>query len=89
MSRRSPPIARRIFHDWTRDPLHPDIVLTPFQKLTRDVDWSATLVGPMNQWPAWLRQQVLIMMVDSKPGAVLVGDHQTIIYNEAYVLPYT
>ncbi|TID18815.1 putative histidine kinase M2QJp [Venturia nashicola] len=82
--KRSPPTAHRIFHDWTRDPLHPDIVLTPFQKLLRDVDWNVTLVGPMYQWPAWLRQQVLIMVADSKPGAILVGDHQTIIYNEAH-----
>ncbi|RDI88308.1 hypothetical protein Vi05172_g2034 [Venturia inaequalis] len=84
MSKRSPPTARRIFHDWTRDPLHPDIVLTPFQKLMRDVDWNSTLVGPMNQWPAWLRQQVLMMVTDSKPACILVGDHQTIVYNEAY-----
>lgn len=87
MSKRAPPTPRRIFHDWTRDPIHPDIVLTPFQKFIRDVDWNASLIGPMNQWPAWLRQQVLIMVADSKPSAIFVGDHQSVIYNESYVLP--
>lgn len=72
MSKRAPPTPRRIFHDWTRDPIHPDIVLTPFQQWMRDdVDWNKSPVGPMAKWPPLLRQMVLLIVRDPVPYVLL------------------
>ncbi len=73
--------ARKIL-DWTRNPAPPD--LTPFQQFTRDVDWKNSPLGPMDSWPAQLRQLVLILMADPTASVVYWGEEQTIVYNEAY-----
>ncbi|QDS77374.1 hypothetical protein FKW77_005719 [Venturia effusa] len=86
MSNTATSTSRRVFHDWTRDPLHPDIVLNPFQRFMReDVDWSKSTVGPMAKWPPSLRQMVLLIERDLVPS-VLIWEEHAIIYNEAYTL---
>jgi hypothetical protein len=79
----SPSSRPKKFHDWTRDPLPPDLIITPFQQFIRSVDWNKSPVGPMNKWPNWLRQQVLFLVKDPAPAAVYAGQEQTVIYNEA------
>jgi hypothetical protein len=73
---------RRIF-DWTRDPAPEN--LTTHQAFIRNVDWTASPLGPMDQWPDQLRQMVLAIVADPSPAVIYWGDSQTIIYNEAYI----
>ena len=70
-------------YDWTRSP--PPPYLTPFQKFTRNVDWSKSPLGPMESWPSQLRQLVLLITADPSPAILHWGDEMTIVYNEAYV----
>src|ERR1700693_587125 len=73
---------KRAIYDWIA---HPDEAkLTPFQKFVRDVDWAKSPLGPMEQWPAQLRQMVLIVVADPTPAVVYWGDETTIVYNESY-----
>ncbi|KXT08530.1 hypothetical protein AC579_5410 [Pseudocercospora musae] len=69
--------------DWTRDlGLSSD-----FQRCTREnVDWIASPLGPMLDWPASLRQMVLVCLADSAPSAVLWGPDTAIVYNEPFSL---
>lgn len=80
VKRRSNSIRR---FDWTRDlGLSSD-----FQRCTREnVDWTASPLGPMLDWPASLRQMVLVCLADSAPSAVLWGSDTTIVYNEPFSL---
>lgn len=68
--------------DWTRDPPPPN--LTPFQTLTRNVDWSSSPLGLMASWPLQLRQMCCLIMADPTPAVIYWGDEATNIYNEAY-----
>jgi hypothetical protein len=70
MSSVTPPTTRRFFHDWTRDPLPPDLVLTPFQQFIRSRDWSTSPVGRMGNWSNTLRQMVLLIERDPVPCAL-------------------
>ena len=56
---------RRIF-DWISEP-RPDNI-SPFQKFILDVDWEKSPLGPMAQWPAQLRQMVLLVVQDPSPA---------------------
>ena len=76
-------VPRRKFHDWTASDF-PDSQLTPFQRFTRNVDWSNSPLGLMEGWPHQLRQTVLLIVADPNPAVVYWGDAQTIVYNEAY-----
>jgi hypothetical protein len=58
-------LRRKIF-DWTSEPRPENI--TPFQKFTLEVDWEKSPLGPMTQWPAQLRQMVLLVMQDPSPA---------------------
>lgn len=69
--------------DWTRNP--PPENLTAHQKFIREVDWSASPLGPMDQWPDQLRQMVLAIVADPNPALINWGDSQAIVYNEAYI----
>jgi PAS domain-containing protein len=74
-------VARKIF-DWISHP--PPEYITPFQQFIIDVDWNKSPLGPMETWPAQLRQMVLIVVADPTPAVVYWGDEATIVYNEAY-----
>lgn len=78
--------TRRKFHDWTSKNLPLDYPLTPFQRFTRNIDWSRSPLGPMENWPHQLRQMVLLICADPQPAVVYWGKDQTIVYNEAYTL---
>lgn len=71
--------------DWTRDD-YPANKLSSFQKFTKEVDWSATPVGPMASWPAQLRSMTLLVMADPSPSIIYWGDpaRPTMVHNEAY-----
>ncbi|KIV99786.1 uncharacterized protein PV09_08592 [Verruconis gallopava] len=77
------PRRRRTNLDWLSCAVPPDD-LTPFERFTRDVDWANTFFGPVATWNDQLRTAVLQCIADPDPAAVLFGDKQHIIYNEAY-----
>ncbi|KAK4507555.1 hypothetical protein PRZ48_001290 [Zasmidium cellare] len=67
--------------DWTRSTPTSD-----FQKRTKDVDWTQSPLGHISEWPASLRQFVLLSTADPSPSAVVYGslDDAAIVYNEAF-----
>ncbi|WP_311223126.1 MULTISPECIES: PAS domain-containing protein [unclassified Acidovorax] len=53
-------------------------------RLIADFDWSATPLGPIEQWPAHLRLTLATILRSSVPIATLWGDGGILIYNEGY-----
>lgn len=56
----------------------------PYLHVIADFDWSSTPLGPLNSWPALLKQSSQQILMDSRPIAIYWGDQYTLIYNEAY-----
>ncbi len=53
--------------------------------LMRALDWSATPVGPVKEWPWSLRSAVGICLNSQVPSAIWWGrEHLTMFYNDAY-----
>ncbi|HEY0779312.1 MAG TPA: ATP-binding protein [Gemmatirosa sp.] len=50
----------------------------------RDVDWAATPLGPVAQWPAALRTVVRTALESPFPTSVWCGAALTLVYNDAY-----
>lgn len=48
------------------------------------VDWAATPLGPIKDWPPRLEQTFNQILVDSRPIAIYWGPSYTTIYNEAF-----
>jgi PAS domain-containing protein len=59
---------RRKIFDWISEPRPANI--TPFQQFILDIDWEKSPLGPMNKWPAQLRQMVLLVVQDPSPAVV-------------------
>ncbi|KAI4104916.1 MAG: hypothetical protein L6R37_003040 [Teloschistes peruensis] len=72
------------FFDWTRLPITP--ALPPHIQFARSVDWSATKLGPIENWSAELRSMCNLIMASPHPAAMWWGDDMVAIYNEAYIL---
>ena len=53
-------------------------------RLMAGVDWSATPVGPVERWPASLRQAVRTVLVSRFPMVLTWGPGFTQFYNDAY-----
>jgi PAS domain S-box-containing protein len=58
---------------------------TPFVQFFRSVDWSATVLGNMDDWPLQLHQMANFVMNDPTPAFVLWGKKLSVIYNEAAI----
>jgi DNA-binding NtrC family response regulator/signal transduction histidine kinase len=52
----------------------------------RAFDWSATVLGPLEQWPQSLRTCVRIILGSGYPMLVCWGQDYTMLYNDAYAL---
>ena len=52
--------------------------------LMRALDWSATALGPVEQWPQALRACVRIMLGSGYPMAILWMQDYVLLYNDAY-----
>ena len=50
----------------------------------RQVDWSQTPLGPVEQWPQSLRTCVRILLTSRQPMFVWWGDDLINLYNDAY-----
>ncbi|KAI9704053.1 MAG: hypothetical protein M1820_005675 [Bogoriella megaspora] len=72
------------FFDWTQLPDSAD--LPRHVQFARSIDWRATSLGPMESWPADLRQMSNLIMASPHPAAMYWGPDLVAIYNEAYVL---
>ena len=53
----------------------------------RALDWSATPIGLVDQWPQALRTCVRIVLGSGYPMAICWGPDYTLLYNDAYLLP--
>ncbi len=53
-------------------------------ELTRDFDWSATPVGPVDTWPDTLLNTVSLMLGNRQPMFLWWGEELTQFYNDAY-----
>lgn len=71
-------------YDWTRLPV--TSAMPEHVRFARSVDWSATALGPIENWSADLRQMCNLIMASPHPAAMYWGDDLSAIYNEAYVL---
>ncbi|KAL2357458.1 putative histidine kinase M3YPp [Cryomyces antarcticus] len=60
-------------------------VSSPHLDLLRNLDWTATKLGPMETWSAELRWMCNVLMTDPRPAAMYWGQDKTILYNERYV----
>ncbi|ESZ97348.1 M4R8, histidine kinase-group XI protein [Sclerotinia borealis F-4128] len=70
--------------DWTRLPL--SAALPRHVQFTRNINWSATPLGPMKTWTFDLRAMCNLIMGSPHPAAMYWGVDYTAIYNEAYIL---
>ncbi len=50
----------------------------------RKLDWSATVLGPLEQWPQSLRACVRVILGSGYPMLVCWGPDYTMLYNDAY-----
>lgn len=50
---------------------------------TLDLDWSATDLGPIENWPDSLKSSARLVLTASTPLALLAGPAGTLIYNDA------
>ena len=50
----------------------------------RAVDWSTTVLGPVEQWPQSLRACVRIVLGAGHPMLISWGPEYTMLYNDAY-----
>ncbi|KAI5467336.1 hypothetical protein BGZ63DRAFT_23770 [Mariannaea sp. PMI_226] len=73
---------RSIF-DWTRIPITDN--LPEHIRFARSVNWAATPLGPIEEWPAGLRAMSNLVMGSPHPAAMYWGPHFVAIYNAAYV----
>ena len=52
--------------------------------LLRRIDWAATPLGPIEQWPPALIHVVQVMLGIAYPAVVHWGDEHVVLYNDAY-----
>lgn len=48
------------------------------------VDWASTSLGPFESWPSELHEVVNILVHDSRPTQLLLGEEGILLYNAAY-----
>lgn len=53
-------------------------------EMMRNLDWSSTPLGPVEQWPAHLQSVVSLMLGSKFPMFVAWGDELAFLYNDAY-----
>ncbi|CAM1504331.1 Fc.00g019220.m01.CDS01 [Cosmosporella sp. VM-42] len=74
--------AKCIF-DWTRIPFSDN--LPPHIKFAREIDWAATPLGPIEEWPHDLRAMSNLVMGSPHPAAMYWGPEHVCLYNAAYL----
>jgi len=69
--------------DWTRIPLTEN--LPEHIRFVRTVDWGATALGPIEDWPNELRAISNLVMGSPHPAALYWGPQNVVLYNAAYI----
>ncbi|KFA53690.1 hypothetical protein S40293_03844 [Stachybotrys chartarum IBT 40293] len=69
--------------DWTRIPMSDS--LPEHIKFAKSIDWAATPLGPIEDWPAELRTMSNLIMGSPHPAAMYWGPDLICIYNAAYI----
>jgi two-component sensor histidine kinase/PAS domain-containing protein len=63
----------------------PDVPATSkMSQLIRQMDWSKTVLGPMDSWPSSLNLLVNVMLASGFPMAVRWGSEFVMMYNDGY-----
>ena len=74
--------------EWWVQYLRADLYFVPeageAARAVRQLDWSATPLGPPEGWPVQLKTAVQIMLASLFPQAVIWGPDYTTIYNDAF-----
>jgi hypothetical protein len=68
--------------DWTV--AKPRGSLTEHMEFARNVDWTATPLGPMASWSVQFREIANLVMRNPHPCSLFWGEELTMLYNEAY-----
>ncbi len=55
------------------------------KKRMRELDWSKTVLGPMEHWPICLLSTVSMMLSSHFPYLIFWGPQFTVLYNDAYI----
>ena len=71
-----------VVSDWTA--AKPRGTLTEHMIFARNIDWSATPLGPMKSWSAQFREVANLVMQNPHPCSLFWGEELTMMYNEAY-----
>jgi signal transduction histidine kinase len=58
--------------------------IQPMSDLVREFDWSATPLGPAENWPESLKTTVRILLTSRFPMWMAWGPELTVLYNDAY-----
>jgi hypothetical protein len=53
-------------------------------RLVQNVDWAATSLGPINDWPPELLLLLHLITLDPQPRVLVLGPEYLLLYNEAY-----
>lgn len=59
--------------------------MSPHLQFARSVNWAATPLGPIEEWPADLRTMSNMIMASPNPAAMYWGPEYTVLYNDAYL----
>lgn len=73
-------------HEQTNPPKGPDCLLGEGEMAARmrELDWSKTPLGPMEEWPQSLKTSVSICLASRFPIVMYWGPDYVVLYNDAY-----
>ncbi|CAG8582437.1 8117_t:CDS:10 [Paraglomus occultum] len=57
---------------------------TPVAELVRSFDWASTPLGPIDNWPFWLKSVVHLCLHAVIPITVYIGPERRMIYNQMW-----
>ena len=63
---------------------HP-VIKSETAKLIHEIDWGATPIGPIEQWPGSLINAVNICLSTPQPIVIYYGKELNQIYNDGFI----
>jgi len=57
---------------------------TEYIKFFLTFDWSKSSLGPLESWSDEMISATRLLLIDPRPGAMMIGSDYSIIYNEPY-----
>jgi hypothetical protein len=71
-----------------KDPMKTEILFpgdSELARLMRELDWSATDLGPPDRWPEHWRTAVRLCLTSRIPVVMYLGANFTVLYNDPYI----